>query len=82
MKTRCEHEAVYPFLARWPMSDVEVDWHMNRVIAELDQEDEITPDAMSSLVETFGAGKIGIQAWANAGCAPRLRIVAMLEVDE
>lgn len=82
MKTRYAHEAEQPFYAHWPDADVETDWHMYRVIAELDDDDEITHEAMATLVSAFGADNIGIQAWANAGCGPRLRIVAMIERDE
>lgn len=81
MKTQYAHEAERPFLQHWPEADVEVDWHAHRVIAELDDGDEIDSAAMCALVEAFGAGNLSIQAWGNAGCAPRLRIVAMLERD-
>lgn len=85
MKTRYAHEAEWPFLAHWPNADVEVDWHAGlagRVVAELDDDDELTSDAMTTLVAAFGASNLSVQAWANAGCPPRLRIVAMLEMED
>jgi len=81
VKTRYAHEAEAPFLAHWPNAEVDVDWHMWRVIAELDDDDEITPDAMKALVEAYGASSISVQAFANAGCPARLRIVVALEPD-
>lgn len=79
MKTTSYREAVWPFEAHWPEAEVDVDWHKHRVLAELNDGDEIDSAAMHTLVSSFGADNLSIEAFANAGCGPRLRIVATLE---
>lgn len=72
------HEVEWPFLSSWPNADVQIDWRMRRAIVELDDDDEIEAADTQRLVTEFGAENISVQAFANAGCGPRLRIVVEL----
>lgn len=79
MKTQYAHEAEAPFLANWPDCDPEIDWHLGRVLVELDEHEKIYPEALAWLVSQYGAENIDIEAFEYPGCGPRLRIIARLE---